>query len=48
MDTSIINPIDDFMKNHPELDPSFKPLIEPLLKDSEDQIYQFVMHFLFL
>ena len=43
-----INTIDDFLKEHPEVDPSLKPMIEPLLKETEDQIYGFVMHFLFL
>ena len=40
--------IDDFMKEHPEIDSSTKSLIEPLVKESEDEIYNFIMNFIFL
>ena len=43
----INNTIDDFLKDHPEIDPSLKSLIEPLLTESEDQIFDFVMNFIF-
>lgn len=41
-----IHTIDDFMKDHPELDPSLKPLIEPLITETDDQVFGFIMNFL--
>jgi len=38
--------IDDFMALHPELDPSLKQVIEPVVKESEDQFYAFIMGYL--
>lgn len=35
--------IDDFMKEHPEIDPSLKPLIEPLFKEYSNQMFQFLL-----
>ena len=41
-----VNTIEDFMKEHPELDPSLMPVIEPLFKDSENQLFSFIMGYL--
>ena len=41
-----INTIDDFMKEHPELDLSLKPVIEPVFKEAEDQFFSFIMGYL--
>jgi hypothetical protein len=40
--------MDEFMKKHPELDPSIKPVIEPAIKDSEDQLFNFIMSYIFM
>ena len=49
MNTTVcFNNIDDFMKDHPEIDPALKPLVEPWLKETEKEINNFVLHFLFL
>ena len=43
-----INSIDDFMKEHPELDSSLKPVIEPIFRESEDQLFNFIMSYIFM
>ena len=43
-----VNTIDDFMKEHPELDSSLKPLIEPLFRESEEQLYNWIMSYIFM
>jgi hypothetical protein len=40
--------IDEFMKKHSELDPALRPLIEPAIKDSEDQLFNFIMSYIFM
>jgi hypothetical protein len=46
MEDTYIHTIDDFMKEHPELDPSLKPVIEPVFRESEDQFFSFLMGYL--
>ena len=46
MEDRYINTIDGFMEAHPELDPSLKPVIEPLFRESEDQLFTFIMGYL--
>ena len=48
MEDKYINTIDDFMKAHPELDPSLKPVIEPVIRESEDQMFNFIMGYIFM
>ena len=48
MEEKYINTIGDFMKEHPEIDPSLKPVVEPVFKDSEDQLYNFIMCYIFM
>ena len=48
MQDKYINTIDDFMKAHPELDPSLKPVIEPIFRESEDQLFNFIMSYIFM
>ena len=48
MEDKYIKTIDDFMKEHPELDPSLKPVIEPVLRESEDQLFNFIMSYIFM
>jgi hypothetical protein len=43
-----INTIDDFMKEHPELDTSLKPVIDPVFKESEDRLFNFIMSYIFM
>ena len=43
-----MNTIDDFMKAHPELDPSLKPVIEPVFRESEDQLFNWIMSYIFM
>ena len=48
MEDKYINTIDDFMKAHPELDASLKPLIEPVFKESQNQMFNFIMSYIFM
>jgi len=48
MTDKYVNTIDDFMKEHPELEPSLKPVIEPQFKESEDQLFNFIMSYIFM
>ena len=48
MEDKYINTIDNFMKAHPELDPSLKPVIEPIFRESEDQLFNFIMGYIFM
>ena len=48
MEDKYMNTIDYFMKAHPELDPSLKPVIEPIFKESEDQLFNFIMSYIFM
>ena len=43
-----MNTIDDFMKEHPEINPSLKPLVEPLFRESEDQFFNWIMSYIFM
>ena len=43
-----IKTIDDFMKEHPELDLSLKPVIEPVFRESEDQLFNWIMSYIFM
>ena len=46
MEDKYIKTIDDFLRAHPEIDPSLKPIIEPVFKESEDQLFAFIMGYL--
>ena len=48
MEDKYINTIDDFMKAHPHLDPSLKSVIEPLFRESEDQLFNWIMSYIFM
>jgi len=43
-----ITSIDDFMKEHPELESSLKSVIEPQFRESEDQLFNFIMCYIFM
>ncbi|MCL2127819.1 MAG: hypothetical protein FWH38_06150 [Treponema sp.] len=48
MDDKYIFSMDAFMKEHPELDSSVKPVIEPVLQDAEDTLFNFIMSVIFM
>ena len=48
MEDKYINTIDIFMREHPEIDPSLKSIVEPIFRDSEDQLYNFIMCYIFM
>jgi hypothetical protein len=48
MEDSYIYTIDDFMRVHPEIDPSLKPSIEPVIQGAEDQLFNFIMSYIFM
>jgi len=48
MEDKYITTIDEFMKAHPELDPSLKPVIEPMFRESEDQLFNWIMSYIFM
>ena len=48
MSDKYMNSIDDFMKEHPELELSLKPVIEPQFRESEDQLFNFIMCYIFM
>jgi hypothetical protein len=39
---------EEFMKEHPELDPSWEPFIRPVVQSSEDQLFNFIMSYIFM
>ena len=48
MQDKYINTIEDFMKAYPDLDPSMKPVIEPIFQEAEDQLFNFIMSYIFM
>ncbi|MDR0562874.1 MAG: hypothetical protein LBG73_09340 [Spirochaetaceae bacterium] len=48
MEAAYIHTIDDFMKAHPEIDPSLKPVIEPVIQGAEDQLFNFIIGYIFM
>lgn len=39
---------EEFLKENPEIDPSWGEFIEPVIKGSEDAIYQFIISVLYM
>jgi hypothetical protein len=39
---------EEFMKEHPELDPSWASFIQPVIQSSEDQLFNFIMSYIFM
>ena len=48
MNDKYLTSIDEFFKEHPELDPSLKPVVEPLFRESKDQLFSFIMSSIFM
>jgi hypothetical protein len=48
MDSKYLKTFDDFLKEHPEIDPSWQPFIEPAIQTVEDQIFAFIMGYIFM
>ena len=40
--------IEQFMEAHPELDPSWKEFIEPVVTPVEEDFFNYVMSFIFM
>jgi hypothetical protein len=47
-DAKYIHKFEDFMKAHPEIDSSLKPVIEPVIQGAEDQLFNFIMGYIFM
>jgi hypothetical protein len=39
---------DEFLKEHPEIDPSWRSFVEPVIQSSEDQLFNFIMSYIFM
>jgi hypothetical protein len=39
---------DEFLKEHPEIDPSLRSFVEPVIQTSEDQLFSFIMSYIFM
>jgi hypothetical protein len=39
---------EEFMKEHPELDSSWTSFIQPVIQSSEDQLFNFIMSYIFM
>jgi hypothetical protein len=39
---------EDFMKNHPEITPALRPLVEPPIQGVENQLYAFIISYIFM
>ena len=48
MNDEYINTINDFMKEYPNLDPSLKPVVDPVIQGAEDQLFNFIMYYIFM
>jgi hypothetical protein len=48
MEDKYIDTIEDFMKSHPDIDPSLKQVIQPTFRETEDQFFNFIMSFIFM
>jgi len=40
--------LDEFLKEHPEIDPSWKPVVQPVIQTSADQMFSFIMSYIFM
>jgi hypothetical protein len=40
--------IDEFMEAHPELDPSWKEYIEPVVTPVDEDFFNYIMSFIFM
>ena len=47
MNDIYLGTFEEFMKDNPEIDPSLKPMIEPLFKETEFQFFNFILSFVF-
>lgn len=39
---------EQFLQNHPEIDPAWRNLIEPAVADSEEAIFNFIICYIFM
>jgi hypothetical protein len=39
---------DDFLKEHPEIDPSLIPLVKPVIQGAENEIFSFITSYIFI
>lgn len=45
---SYIQTFDDFLAAHPEINPEWQEIIEPVIQESEDALFSFIMSFIFM
>jgi hypothetical protein len=43
-----IFPFEEFTKEHPELEQSWEFFIRPMIQSSEDQLFNFIMNYIFI
>lgn len=39
---------DEFLAEHPEIDPEWREFIEPVIQKTEDGLYAFIMSYIFM
>lgn len=48
MDDKARTTFDDFLKQHPEIDPEWRGLLEPTIQGAEDGLYAFILSYIFM
>ena len=47
-DSKYIHGFEEFLKAHPEIDPSWRSFIEPVIQTADDQLFSFIMSYIFM
>lgn len=48
MDNKYTMTFDEFLAEHPEIDPEWRSFIEPVIQSNEDSFYSFIMSYIFM
>ena len=48
MEDKYLFDFNEFMKEHPEIDPSWKSFVQPTIQTQEDQMYSFIISYIFM
>ena len=48
MEDKYLFSFDEFMKEHPEIDPSWTSFVQPAIQAQEDQFFSFIMSYIFM
>lgn len=47
-DTKYLKTYDDFLQQHPEVDPADRAFMEPVIQGADDSIYSFIISYIFM